>query len=265
MYEAKDCFSAFYPRHGQSPHQTKHRLSRKDKYQGLKKYYLEVMKSLKRFSLLASGVALGIMAVLLLGAIASRYTALQRNTNSTGEHLGKKLAQSIPQERVAPLPSESWRVVKVSDGDTITVVRGSQKEKIRFCGIDANESKQEGGREATSYLRSLIDKGNGTVTISPIEKDRYGRTVAELFVKPRPGTPGYQPEEEIFLNGEMVRAGFGRVYPAFVTNCPNKEVLEQAEEMAKAQRVGVWGNSSSIPPWEWRKQQRQNRAVLRGH
>ena len=203
-------------------------------------------------------VGVGIVAVLLLGAIASRYTALQRNTNSTGEQLGKKLAQSIPQERVAPPPSESWRVVKVSDGDTITVVRGSQKEKIRFCGIDANESKQEGGREATSYLRSLIDKGNGTVTISPIEKDRYGRTVAELFVKPRPGTPGYQPEEEIFLNGEMVSAGFARHYSKFSGNCPNKQAIEQAEEMAKAQRVGVWGDSSSIPPWEWRKQQRRN-------
>lgn len=71
MYEAKDCFSAFYPPHGQSPPQTKHRLSRKDKYQGLKKYYLKVMKSLKRFSLSASGVALRIVAILLSSMLLS--------------------------------------------------------------------------------------------------------------------------------------------------------------------------------------------------
>lgn len=207
------------------------------------------MKSIKNY-LIYSAIAIALSSC----AAADRFNSA---ANSTGEKLGNDLASRIP--RSAPPPTSRWKVIRVTDGDTITVVRDSQKEKIRFCGIDANESKQEGGREATSYLRSLIDKGDGTVTISPIEKDRYGRTVAELFVKPRPGTPGYQPEEEIFLNGEMVRAGFGRVYPAFVTSCPNKEVLEQAEEMAKAQRVGVWGDSSSIPPWEWRKQQRQNR------
>lgn len=166
---------------------------------------------------------------------------------------------SSPQSKPSPPSGESWQVVKVADGDTITVLQGDRKEKIRFCGVDANESQQKGAQEAKAYLRSLIDKGDGTVIVSPVEKDRYGRTVAELFVKPRSETPGFHSGEAIFLNGEMVKAGFARVYPTFVTNCPNKEVLEQAEEMAKAQKVGVWGDSASIPPWEWRKQQRQNR------
>ena len=32
---------------------------------------------------------------------------------------------------------ERWQVVNVHDGDTITVQRGSQREKIRFACIDA--------------------------------------------------------------------------------------------------------------------------------
>ncbi|MBE9019211.1 thermonuclease family protein [Chroococcidiopsidales cyanobacterium LEGE 13417] len=166
---------------------------------------------------------------------------------------------SSPQSKPSPPSAQTWQVIKVADGDTITVTQGDRKEKIRFCGVDANESQQKGGQEAKAYLRSLIDKGDGTVIVNPIEKDRYGRTVAELFVKPRTETPDSHSGEAIFLNGEMVKAGFGRVYTAFVTNCPNREVLEQAEEMAKAQKIGVWGDSASIPPWEWRKQQRQNR------
>lgn len=181
-------------------------------------------------------------------------------TPSLPTSLGEKLADSISQSQVAVDPStESWKVVKVTDGDTITVQNGSLKEKIRFCGIDAVEKQQELGPQATDYLRSLITKGDGTVMVSPIEEDRYGRTVAELFVKPQPGTPGYQPEEEIFLNGEMVRAGFARHYLRYSGSCPNKEVIEKSEAIARASQAGFWNDPNAIAPWDYRKLKRQNR------
>ena len=152
--------------------------------------------------------------------------------------------------------SENWTVISVADGDTITVKRENETKKIRFCGIDAVEKQQKLGLQAKSYLQSLIDKGDGTVTITPIEQDRYGRTVAEVFVKPRPGTPGYQSEEEIFLNGDMVRAGFARHYTRYSGNCPNKVVIEQSEKMAIASKAGVWNDPNAVPPWEFRKQKR---------
>ena len=179
-------------------------------------------------------------------------------TQAPATSLGKKLADGIPQDRAAA-PTEGWKVLKIADGDTITVQRGNVKEKIRFCGIDAVEKQQELGTQATDYLRSLIAKGDGTVMVSPIEEDRYGRTVAELFVKPQPGTPGYQPEEEIFLNGEMVRAGLSYHYAKYSERCPNRDAIIKAEAIARSQHVGVWRDQYSIPPWEFRKQQRQNR------
>ncbi len=36
-------------------------------------------------------------------------------------------AYSTPDSAQAPLASESWRVVRVADGDTITVVQGNRK------------------------------------------------------------------------------------------------------------------------------------------
>lgn len=160
-------------------------------------------------------------------------------------------SQSLPQ-------SEEWEVVSVHDGDTMKVKRGFEEKKIRFCGIDAVEKQQKLGSSATSYLRSLISKGDGTVLVTPIEKDRYGRTVAELFVLPRPGTPGYQPEEEIFLNGEMVRAGFARHYLRYSSRCPNKEVIEKSEAIARASHAGFWNDPNAIAPWDYRKLKRQN-------
>ncbi|KOP26375.1 hypothetical protein AMR41_10850 [Hapalosiphon sp. MRB220] len=154
--------------------------------------------------------------------------------------------------------SENWEVVSVADGDTITVRRGNQRKKIRFCGIDAPEikhGKQPGqpfGNEAREKLRSLVATANNQVMIIPIETDRYGRTVAEVMASGKDGV-------EVSFQEEILKSGMARIYSTFVDKCPNKEAFKQAEEIGKSKRLGVWGDSSSIPPWEFRKQQRQNR------
>lgn len=159
--------------------------------------------------------------------------------------LDPQIRQSIVEAAVdATLPrtipfSQKWTMVSVADGNTIIVKQENETKKIRLCGIDAVEEQQKLGSQAKSYLRSLIDKGDGTVSITPIEQDRDGRMVAEVFVLPRPRTPGYRSEEEIFLNGDMVRAGFAR-YTGYSDNCPNELVIKQSQQMAIANRVGVW-------------------------
>jgi micrococcal nuclease len=191
--------------------------------------------------------------VFLLACVAAIAAAVSPQTKS----LVEAAADSTSPRAVAM--SEQWTVASVADGDTITVKRDAETKKIRLCGIDAVEKQQKLGPQAKSYLQSLINKGNDTVIVIPIEQDRYGRTVAEVFVKPRPGTPGYQSEEEIFLNGEMVRAGFARHYTRYSGNCPNKGVIEQSEQMARANRAGFWSDPNAVPPWEFRKRERQSR------
>jgi micrococcal nuclease len=150
-----------------------------------------------------------------------------------------------------PKSSEVWRVAEtrdaIHDGDTIRLTNGSQELKVRFCGIDAPELKQQLGIASRDYLRSLIAKGDGTIYVTPIEKDRYGRTVAELFV------PLKDRDDDIFLNGEMVRAGYAWHYQQYSDDCPNQQAIAVAEDMAKSAKAGVWANPNSQPPWEWRK------------
>jgi len=147
--------------------------------------------------------------------------------------------------------SEYWEVVSVADGDTITVKRDGESKKIRFCGMDANESEQEGGQEAKAYLKKLLDQTEGRVMITPIETDRYKRTVAEVFISLKDGS-------EEFIQEEMVKAGMARAYPQYISSCPNKDAILKAEQIGKQNRVGIWANPNSIPPWEWRKQHRRN-------
>lgn len=149
--------------------------------------------------------------------------------------------------------SEEWQVIRVSDGDTIVVRQMDGREKkLRFCGIDANESKQEGGQEAKAYLKKLLDQTEGRVMITPVDTDRYNRTVAEVFTSLKDGS-------EQFIQEEMLKAGMARAYPQYISSCPNKDAILKAEQIGKQNRVGIWANPNSIPPWEWRKKERQSR------
>ncbi|TBR56395.1 hypothetical protein B4U84_30080 [Westiellopsis prolifica IICB1] len=183
--------------------------------------------------------------VFLLACVAAIAAAVSPQTKEFIE----AAADSTSPRAVAM--SENWEVVSVADGDTITVKRGSETTKIRFCGIDANESQQEGGQEAKAYLKTLLEKSGNTVMVSPVTTDRYKRTVAEVFI-------AVGNDQELFIQEEMLKAGMARVYPQFVSSCPNKDAILKAQEIGKQNRAGVWANPNSIPPWEWRKQHRRN-------
>ncbi len=152
----------------------------------------------------------------------------------------------INQETFSPKnpPGELWQVKdgSIYDGDTLRIIKGNEELKIRFCGIDAPEKAQALGIESRNYLRSLVAFSQGQVYITPIENDRYGRTVAELF-----DTNGN------FLNAEMVKAGLAYHYQRYSSNCPHKQDIVIAEKTAQKSKLGVWGNNNSQPPWEWRK------------
>ncbi|NWF58971.1 MAG: thermonuclease family protein [Fischerella sp.] len=184
--------------------------------------------------------------------IAAAAATLSPRTKSLVE-----AAADSTSPRSIPL-SEQWTVVSVADGDTITVKRGAETKKIRFCGIDAPETPKPGkpgqpfGNEAREKLRSLVATAKNQVIIIPVETDRYGRTVAEVMAYGK-------GDVEVSFQEEMLKSGMARVYPAFVAKCPNAEVFKRAEEIAKSKNLGVWGDSSSIPPWEFRKQQRHNK------
>jgi len=105
--------------------------------------------------------------------------------------------------------------------------------------------------EARDYLRSLIARGDGRVHLVRVEEDRYGRTVAELFL---PIKPDFQ--QDLHLNTEMVMAGYAWHYQQYSGKCPSKEELGWAEKIAQEDKVGIWGEGEHQEPWEFRKSNR---------
>jgi endonuclease YncB( thermonuclease family) len=74
--------------------------------------------------------------------------------------------------------SRKERVTRVIDGDTFETA--GRRRPIRLAGVDAPELGQPGGYLATAALRSLIE--DQEVRIDTVSRDRYGRSVANVYV-----------------------------------------------------------------------------------
>jgi endonuclease YncB( thermonuclease family) len=129
------------------------------------------------------------------------------------------------------------KVVGVSDGDTLTVlVAGNRQVKVRLHGVDAPETGQDFGSRAKQAASELAF-GN-QVTVREMDRDRYGRTVAEVIL----------PDGRS-LNRELVRSGYAW---HFVKFAPADQELGALEAEAKAAKRGLWSQPGAVPPWDWR-------------
>jgi len=119
------------------------------------------------------------------------------------------------------------------------VTAGWKKEKLRLCGIDVPESLAD---ESRNYLKRLIDQAKGKVILVPTGRDRSNRMIGEVFVSANRNNP----DEEKFLNGEMVMAGLAYHYSQYSSGCLNKEGIIQAEEIARSEHRGIWVQSKDV-------------------
>lgn len=157
------------------------------------------------------------------------------------------------------------RVVAIADGDTLTILTESKEQiKIRLAGIDAPEKSQPFGNKSKENLSRLVF--GRTVMIEGHKTDRYGRTVAKVLIG------------GIDAGLEQVKAGLAwhfKQYQREQRQADQKNYTE-AEDRARADRVGLWQDPTPIAPWDFRhssrsqnpepqQSQSENRAEIRGN
>lgn len=160
-------------------------------------------------------------------------------------------------ERVAENTGSSLRILEdkslkrlegtvygVYDGDTCWIsLKNGDKEKLRFVHIDAPEKNQPMGLESQKFLANLID---GREIIAVVEGiDKYGRKLVRVF---------YDGHD---VNAEMVKNGYAWHYKNYdVKGSGVYNEFSNYENSAKEAGLGIWGNGSPEPPWEFRKKSR---------
>jgi len=132
------------------------------------------------------------------------------------------------------------RVVKVTDGDTVTLLtKDNQQIRVRLEGIDAPERGQNFGNIATLCVRRLCE--GKTVTVIKTGTDRYKRVLGILYV------------DNLNVNEYLVCQGLAWHYKQF-----NKSHrLDSLEKLARKERLNIWSLPNPIPPWEYRKMKKK--------
>jgi len=134
---------------------------------------------------------------------------------------------------------DSFRVVGIHDGDSITVLSVEKKQiKIRLEGIDAPELKQAFGSRAKEHLSSLIMGKDVTLIVKG--EDLYKRTLSKILLDSQD------------VNLSMVRDGFAWHYSKYSKD----KKFAEAEAQAKIKKKGLWIDQDPVPPWDYRSKEK---------
>ena len=139
------------------------------------------------------------------------------------------------------------KIIRVIDGDTVVIqpkgglFSGKPEERIRLWGMDAPESAQKGGTEATKYLQRIIGS-RAEIWITRSGTDQYGRTIGVIHPDRRTVDNSY--------NYQMVKGGHAHCY---MLDGPQTARYNAAEAEAKAHRRGLWKQKNIERPDAWRR------------
>ena len=138
----------------------------------------------------------------------------------------------------------SFYVSRVVDGDTLKLSDG---RRVRLIGVDTPEvhysakllkdaersrrdiaAIQELGKKAAAFTKNLCDKKEVTLEYDIEKKDRYGRTLAYVYL-----------EDGAFLNAKILEEGYGQV----MTIPPNVKYAGyflRLQQEARKNNRGLW-------------------------
>lgn len=141
------------------------------------------------------------------------------------------------------LITNAERVVKISDGDTITVIdENNVQTRVRLWGIDAPEKKQPFGEASRRHLAEKIAGEN--VRLESRGRDRYGRLLAVVWL-------GNENQ-----NLRQVRDGYAWHYVQYAKKATD---YAAAEKQAREKRLGLWQEDDPTPPWTFRRRPTKKR------
>lgn len=132
--------------------------------------------------------------------------------------------------------AEVYPVGRIIDGDTVELLRDGTAVKVRLIGVDTPETVHPQkpvewyGREASTFLRNLLQGESVFLVYDAQRVDKYGRVLAYLYRAP----------DGLFVNAEIVRQGYGHAYTVFPFR--HMEEFRALEAAAREAQRGLWGD-----------------------
>ncbi|WNH09902.1 thermonuclease family protein [Thalassobellus suaedae] len=128
------------------------------------------------------------------------------------------------------------KVTAITDGDTFKLLtQDSILHRVRIANIDCSERKQPFSKRAKQFTSNAVF--GKMIKVEVLNKDRYGRLIGLVFYN-----------DSLTLNHELVKHGLAWHYVKYSKDT----ILQSLEDKARKDKIGLWQDPNSIPPWEWR-------------
>ena len=128
------------------------------------------------------------------------------------------------------LQGESFKVVRVVDGDTIEIEGG---QTVRYIGIDTPETVHPQktvecfGREASNKNKELVEGKFVQLEKDVSETDKYGRLLRYVYAN------------GVFVNELLVKEGFAHA-SSYPPDIKYQDLLNSAQKEARSHNKGLW-------------------------
>lgn len=137
------------------------------------------------------------------------------------------------------------KVIRVADGDTITLRSEQDNYRIRLASIDAPEtgsgSKRPGQPYGNASREFLAEQVAGkTLTLDCYETDRYGRHICDV------------PLGDYTANQLLVFAGMAWANRQGKDKYLRDRSLLELQQDAQDNKRGLWVEPNPVAPWQWR-------------
>lgn len=135
---------------------------------------------------------------------------------------------------LSPAQDNTAKVKHIQDGDTIAIEHGGGTEYVRMEGVNAPETDECYGSQATEQARYLIDS---VVELQESNENRghYGRLIRYVHAKDK------DVGAELIENGYAQASGFDH---------PRYDDYKRLENVAKSNKHGLWKECRENM-WEW--------------
>ncbi len=156
----------------------------------------------------------------------------------------------LPPKALRIESDQVWtgELVKVVDGDTVTVNWHGHELYLRLRNVDTAESvhpdatrNTAAGRATSAWAKDYLDQVPVRLELGRydwhLDTDRHGRALAYLWIDR--GAPGIDAADELF-NETLIRQGRSRYETDFGASAAYDDRFQAAEAQAKAERLGVW-------------------------
>ena len=188
----------------------------------------------KTISILA--LSLAILFFRLVASVSDSDTAPEQQVS--GVIHTQPEVQTIATTKTSTTTESLFMVFRVVDGDTIEVMRGGVKEKVRLIGINTPETVDPRrkvecfGKEASAHAKEILtgQKVSLVSDDSQTKYDKYGRLLAYV----------YRVSDGLFINLSLIADGYGKAMPFDDTPMFHTQFAD-AELAARTALLGLWG------------------------